>query len=599
MNARLESTYESESAAINATRIPVASAVFLLAIGGTGFVELFYRPHLAGLWLRFYAAEALVIGLPLLFRRRLVQQRRLDPAILLSWISVVALIHVYSLVAPTATMVAGYAVICIMTGASLLTWWSVTSQTCLVAASCLIFSGLILMKGESGLDTTLALFGVFAGGLISIQGNLYLDLHRRAILREALRSDDEAAITRALEEFARELNRGLRDDGVEDRVVQLARRALGSDWTLLLQGDGEDALRVTGGDGRLSTSIDNLKALDLRSNEMSFPEAEPDRELTIIDATDTDSSPLLARDWRGEILLAPLRHRDEQIGLLAAGLGDSSPSAHRLMRGIAQHAAIAIANSRLLDELRRASAMKSDFLATMSHELRTPLHVIMGYTEMLGDILDEGGDPEVLQIVRRLEQNERTLTDLIEGTLDAHRLEAGRNVVKLMPFEAVHLFEQVQRDARWLPRTPGVQLHWDLPREPVPMHSDPTKLKVIAKNLVGNALKFTKRGAVRVVAEHNRAAQTLALTISDSGPGIPQEEIPHIFEMFRQASPTASESSLAGVGLGLYIVREFALQLRGEVTVGASKAGGAQFRVELPLTLGTPAPVAAANRLVA
>jgi signal transduction histidine kinase len=599
MNAPLESTYESESAAINATRIPIASAVFLLAVGGTGVVEMLYRPHMVGRWIQFYAAEALVIGLPLLFRRRLMEHRRFDHAVLLSWITVVFLIHLYSLIGPTATMIAGYAVICIMTGASLLTWWSVTSQSCLVAASCLIFSGLIVLKGESGLDTTLAMFGVFAGGLISIQGNLYLDLHRRAILREALRSDDEASITRALEEFARELSRGLRDEGVEDRVVQLARRAIGGDWALLLENDGDGTLRLTGGDGRLATSLDNLKALDLHAADMPFPEAPTDRELTVVGARDNHASPVLARDWSGEILLAPLRHCDAQIGLLAAGMRDSSPRAHRLMRGIAQHAAIAIANSRLLDELRRASAMKSDFLATMSHELRTPLHVIMGYTEMLGDILDQGADPEVVQILRRLEQNERTLTDLIEGTLDAHRLEAGKNLVKVMPFDATHLFAQVQRDARWLPRTPGVQLQWQLPGNPIPMHSDPTKLTVIAKNLIGNALKFTKRGAVHVLAEHNCDDETLALTVSDSGPGIPPEEIPHIFEMFRQASPIASESSLAGVGLGLYIVREFALQLRGEVTVGASRAGGAQFRIEIPLTLGTPAPIAATNRLVA
>ncbi len=597
MTAPLESTYESESVAMNATRIPMASVIFLLAIGGTGFVEWFYRPHLVGRWMQFYAVEVLIVVLPLVFRRRLLRERVFEQVVLVSWIGVVLLIHFYSLIAPTATMIAGYAAICIMTGASLLTWWTVSSQTCLVAANCLAFFALVLLKGESGLDTTLALFGVCAGGIISIQGNLALDLHRRAILREALRSDDEASINSALEEFARELNRALRDEGVEDRVAQLARAAIGSEWVLVVQRDGEEgALRVTGGDGRLATSLDNLKALDLRAAEMPFLDDATDLEVRVIENWNSLASPVLQRDWRGEVLVAPLRHRQEQVGLILAGFAGPSAHAHRLSRGIAQHASIAIANSRLLDELRRASAMKSEFLATMSHELRTPLHVIMGYTEMLGDILQEGKNPEVLQILRRLEQNEMTLTDLIEGTLDAHRIEAGRTVVNAIPFEARALLEQVQIDARWLPRTPGVQLIWDLPTESIPMHSDPGKLKVVAKNLIGNALKFTKRGSVRVVARRNHDAKTLEVIVSDSGPGIPPEEIPHIFEMFRQATATASEASLAGVGLGLFIVQEFVGQLRGQVTVGASDAGGARFCVEIPLSMAVPAAV---NRLVA
>lgn len=597
MTTRLESAYASESAALNASRIPGACVVFVLAIAGTGAVELVYRPHLLGGWLQFFVAEAAIILLPLLFRGALVRRRSFEAVVATSWIAVVALMHVFALTTSLSTIVIACGVICIMAGAPLLAWWSTATQAWLVVASCLTTSVIVVVRGEGDIETTLTLFAVFAGGIISLQGNRYFEIHRRAILREALRSDEEAAISRALETFAKEINRGLSDEGVEDRVAALARAALNSDWTLVLQSDGGDgAVRIVGGDGRFPTALDNLKALEMSATDLPFD--ADDGSARVVADWSARISRLLRRDWHSEAVAAPLRHREEPIGVLVAGSRESSPNLH-LVRGVAQHAAIAIANSRLMDELKRASAMKSEFLATMSHELRTPLHVIMGYTEMLGDILDREGDPEVLQILRRLEQNEKTLTDLIEGTLDAHRLEAGRTVLKQIRFESKILFDQIQSDTRWLPRTPGVHLRWELPAQSVTLETDPTKLKVVVKNLIGNALKFTKRGVVRVRAGFDPAARVLELTVGDSGPGIPQEEIPHIFEMFRQASPTAAESALAGVGLGLFIVREYTAQLGGDVTVDRSDLGGAEFRLRIPLRLPAESPAPVAQQLVA
>jgi signal transduction histidine kinase len=544
MTARLESTYESESAAINASRIPRACLVLVLVIAGTGAVELVYRPHLIGTWWRFFAAETAIILLPLVFRRALVRRRRFEAVVATSWIAVVALMHLFALTTPLSTVVIACGVICIMAGASLLAWWSTATQAWLVVASCLITSTTVVVRGEGDIETTLTLFAVFAGGVISLQGNRYFEIHRRAILREALRSDEEAAISRALETFAKEINRGLSDEGVEDRVAALARAALSSDWTLVLQAEEPGGLvRIVGGDGTFPTALDNLKALEISPGEL--PLGDVGDEARVAAGWSERISLLLRRDWHSEAVVAPLRHRDAALGVLVAGFRASrSPDLH-LMSGVAQHAAIAIANSRMMDELRRASAMKSEFLATMSHELRTPLHVIMGYTEMLGDILDEGGDPEVLQILRRLEQNEKTLTDLIEGTLDAHRLEAGRTVVKPIRFESKMLLEQIQMDTRWLPRTPGVQLRWDLPERSVTMDTDPTKLKVVAKNLIGNALKFTKRGSVRVRAALDGDGETLELAIGDSGSRHPGARDP---AHFRDVPPGESDRLGSGPG---------------------------------------------------
>ena len=582
---RLESAYETEAAAITATRIPRASLLFILAIAGTGLVEYLYRPELLPLWAKIFTAEVLTLAPPLIFRKHLVRRRIFEPIILVSWTSVILLMTLYALAAPLSPQAVGYAMICIMTGASLLAWWKTTWQAVLVAVCCLTISGFVVFRGDGGIETTLMLFSTFAGGLISIFGNHYFEIHRRAILSEAMRSDDEASITSSLEAFAKRLNRGLSDEGVEDRVAALARSAMKADWALVLVKDSSaNSMQVAGGSGKFPTSLDNLKAIDFPIGGLPFLR-NTDQDVQTVEDWSSQMSGLINAEWDSDVLLATLHQHEDRIGLILVGFGDASRRAPRLLSGIAQHAGIAIANSRLMDQLRRASAMKSEFLATMSHELRTPLHVIMGYTEMLGDMLDDRGDPEVQQILRRLQQNEKSLTDLIEGTLDAHRLEAGRNIVKQMKFESNALFEQIKLDTRWLPRTPGVQLKWELPNESVVMCTDPTKVKVIAKNLIGNALKFTKRGSVRVSAQLDQSSKRIQIIVSDSGPGIPENEISHIFEMFRQATPSASESALSGVGLGLFIVREFASQLGGTVVVDNNQGGGARFVVELPLEI--------------
>jgi signal transduction histidine kinase len=581
--AGLESTYDTEAASISATRIPLASLIFIVALTGTGLVEFFYRPEILGVWLSTYVAEAVILGLPIVFRAKLVERRTFEPVVLVAWVAVVLMMASYAISTGMSPGAIGYAMLCIMTGASLLSWWKTTMQAILVVACCLTVSGLVLFTGARGIETTLMLFATFAGGLISIHGNRYFEIHRRAILVESLRSDAEASINSTLENFAKTLNRELSNEGVEDHIAALARSAMRAQWVLVLVPDNyENQMRVVGGDGIFPTSLDNLKAVSLPVAALPFLR-ESSRDVDEVTNWGAQVRQFVNKDWKSEVLLAPLRQRGERIGVIVAGHREASEQTPRLLRGIAQHAAIAIAISRLLDQLRRASSMKSEFLATMSHELRTPLHVIMGYTEMLGDMLGGRNDPEVEQILGRLQQNEKSLTDLIEGTLDAHRLEVGRNTIKQMKFDSKALFEQIKLETRWLPRTPGVDLKWELPADSVMMQSDPTKVKVIAKNLIGNALKFTKQGSVRFSAQLDPDSKQLEIVVSDSGPGIPDDEIPHIFEMFRQATPAAADSALSGVGLGLFIVREFSAQLGGTVAVGNNEGGGARFEVVLPL----------------
>ncbi len=589
-------TYESEAAALTATRIPWASLTLGLAFAASGLIDYLYRPENLQTWLNTYLAQVAILGLPILFRNSLTRLGRFESVALFSWIATVCLMTVYTVVAPLPLSVSAYGLICTMTGASLLVSWKTTMQAILVTACCLCLSARVAFEGAVGLETTFMLFATFSAGLISIYGNYYFEIHRRAILSESLRSETEAAITSALEDFAKRLNLDLSDNGVENRVAELARTALKAEWVLVLVKENPGkTLNIVGGAGRFPTSLDNLKAIPIPiGGRPRLSNNEP--TVRAVNDWNAEIGNLVNREWKSNVLLAPLCQRGEQIGLILTGRRDKSQQPRRLLLGIAQHAAIAIANSRLMDQLRRASTMKSEFLATMSHELRTPLHVIMGYTEMLGDILPDTGDTEVQQILSRLKQNEKSLTDLIEDTLDAHRLEAGRNVVRQIKFDTKALFEQIKLDTRWLFRAPGVQLLWDFPDESVRMNSDPNKVKVIAKNLIGNALKFTKQGAVQASARFDPIAKKVQIVISDSGPGIPESEIPHIFEMFRQATPAAAESALSGVGLGLFIVHEFTQQLGGSVSVENNPEGGARFTVEVPMEIPASAD---RNRLVA
>ena len=171
----------------------------------------------------------------------------------------------------------------------------------------------------------------------------------------------------------------------------------------------------------------------------------------------------------------------------------------RVARGIAQLAAIALAHARALEELARANRLKSEFVATMSHELRTPLNIILGYTELLragsfGQVTAEQRD-----VLGRVARSGDELLELINATLDLSRLESGRVTVDLAPVHLETLLATVAGEAREILREkPEVALRCALaPALPL-VHSDATKLKVVLKNLVANAAKFTERGHISV-----------------------------------------------------------------------------------------------------
>jgi signal transduction histidine kinase/PAS domain-containing protein len=262
-----------------------------------------------------------------------------------------------------------------------------------------------------------------------------------------------------------------------------------------------------------------------------------------------------------------------------------------ILRGIGGLASLALENASLMQELARANSIKSDFVATMSHELRTPLNAIIGYNLLMRDGEFGHLSPEQSKVCDYIERSSRTLLDLISATLDVSRLDAGAVAVNLAEVAVAPLFESIRGEIT-SPKSSAVRLEWDLV-EPLPMLcTDQLKLKVIVKNLIENALKFTDAGFVRVTVQGKDGG--IEIKVSDSGIGIPPEAQSAIFEAFRQVDGSSTRRH-GGVGLGLYIVHRLLEMLGGTIDLVSAPNQGATFSVWIPSRPGrTDTPLMAA-----
>jgi signal transduction histidine kinase len=207
----------------------------------------------------------------------------------------------------------------------------------------------------------------------------------------------------------------------------------------------------------------------------------------------------------------------------------------------------------------------------------------MGYNDLLlegafGDLSEE-----VHGVLARTQRSARELLALITATLDLSRLESGESPLRIEPVVLSELFAQLRAETSTAER-PEVALEWQLADGLPVVETDRTKLAMVLRNLIDNALKFTQRGRVTVAAEV--AADAVVFTVSDSGIGIGESDLPVIFELFRQVEPAHTRRH-GGVGLGLYVVKRLVTQLRGAIEVNSVLGEGSRFVVRLPLHLGS------------
>lgn len=244
----------------------------------------------------------------------------------------------------------------------------------------------------------------------------------------------------------------------------------------------------------------------------------------------------------------------------------------------------------MLDAAAAASRAKSQFLANMSHEIRTPLTAILGYAEVLelevGSGSDEGRRQEIVRTIRRAGEH---LLVVINDILDLSKIEAGRMKVERVEMPLVGMLREVESlmRARAVGKGVGLNVRLDSP-VPDRVLSDPTRLRQILLNLVGNAVKFTEAGEVlisvsAVASGSGERSGWLRIDIQDSGPGLSREQVGELFRPFAQGDATVTRKH-GGTGLGLVISRRLAALLGGGVELVWSELGkGSWFRVELPM----------------
>jgi signal transduction histidine kinase/CheY-like chemotaxis protein len=246
--------------------------------------------------------------------------------------------------------------------------------------------------------------------------------------------------------------------------------------------------------------------------------------------------------------------------------------------------------------LREAGKLKDEFLATVAHELRTPLGAMLGWAHILREEKpDEATSARALDAILR---NARLQTRLIADLLDISRVVAGTMRVEMQTVELVSVIRAALETVRPTAEAKGVVLTSNVDAEAGPVVGDPSRLQQVLWNLLSNSIKFTPAGgtvAVRVQAVGGQ----VEVTVEDSGPGIPPDFLPHVFDRFRQAGGAATRGK-GGLGLGLAIARHLVELHEGAITVANREdASGAVFTVRLPIKAlrpgeprPSPAPVA-------
>jgi len=232
------------------------------------------------------------------------------------------------------------------------------------------------------------------------------------------------------------------------------------------------------------------------------------------------------------------------------------------------------------EQLHEASRLKTNFLSNMSHELRTPLNSVIALSGVLNRRLVNKIPTDEYSYLEVIERNGKHLLSLINDILDISRIESGREEVEISKFDLNSLISDVVSMIQPQAKQKSIELVQFMPEKELLIETDFAKCQHILQNLVANAVKFTEVGKVEVSAKRN--GNELEIFVQDTGIGISEQHLPHIFDEFRQADGSTSRR-FGGTGLGLAIARKYANLLGGNVTVKSVIDQGSEFVLRLPL----------------
>ena len=248
-----------------------------------------------------------------------------------------------------------------------------------------------------------------------------------------------------------------------------------------------------------------------------------------------------------------------------------------------ERANVSLADARAIAD--EANAAKSAFLATMSHELRTPLNSIIGFTNVLRRNTRGHLDVNDLLYLDRVAQNGTHLLSLINSILDLAKIESGKMSTEVASVDLASLVREVA--AQFEPQLSGrtIDLRIEMPAAAIVTSTDATKLSQILLNLLSNAVKFTSAGAITVSLQADSAGLPLAISVRDTGSGIPADRLDAVFQPFEQATAGTSRTH-GGTGLGLTIARAMCELLGLTLTADSVEGAGSTFTIGWPSYTG-------------
>ena len=340
---------------------------------------------------------------------------------------------------------------------------------------------------------------------------------------------------------------------------------------LLLEREGHHVLTAAGGEEALA--LFRHCPVQLAIVDYFMPRMSGEEVVQEIRKLDADVQILLQTGYSGE--KPPL----EMLRALAIqGYHDKSEGPDHLLLWVE----VALKAATQLKKVRETERLKAQLLANISHELRTPINVILGYSEVLLDKESDPLPPHARQAIEGIQRHGHALGFLVNNFLNFARIEAEPKEMLLQSVPLADFKEEMQELMDFLLRGKPVSFIWQVSQQLPPVWVDPQKLRLILRNLLSNAAKFTEQGEVRLLASVPRFGEA-ALAVQDTGVGIAPEYHEFIFELFRQVDGS-STSRFGGTGIGLALARKLARMMDGEICVKSAPGAGATFI----LTLKTP-----------